>query len=339
MRVVVVGGTGNISLSVVNSLTEFGHEVTVYNRGERDLQAEGLTGDALPKGVKVIKGDRKDRPAFEKAMKDGKFDAAVDMICFDAEDAESDVRAFSGIKHFVNISSVACLGGQPKALPMGAETERNPGDAYAKGKHAADEIFNQAVADGKLQMTVFMPAQTWGRQPRLLRQLGFESTWIDRIRKGMPILVSHDGQLIWSNCHVDDTGLGIAASVGRDKCVGQTYIITRFEVATWRDYHDQVAEAIGKKAIYVDAPADLLIAAWPEGTGLLQRESRWNRLYDLGPIKRDIPEFNPKKTLASAGAEMIGRMDARGLIPDAKSDPREDEIIASMDKLMKELSN
>jgi nucleoside-diphosphate-sugar epimerase len=338
MRVVVVGGTGNISLGVVRALLDFGHEVTIFNRGATDLRASGLTPEPLPSGVRTLRGDRKDRAAFEETMRAHRFDAAIDMICFDAADAESDVRAFAGIQHFVNISSVATLGGEPAVLPMAATSPRRPGDEYARGKAAADEVLAAAHAAGTLPVTVFMPAQTWGRQPRILRQLGFESTWIDRIRKGLPILVAHDGQLIWSNCHADDVGLGIAAAVGRTRCIGETYIITRWDVRTWRDYHEQISSALGKRAIFVDAPADLLLAAWPDGTGLLARESRWNRLYDVSPIRRDIPEFRPRIEFADAAPEIIRRLDDLGLIPDARSDPAEDRIIASLDRLARVLA-
>ena len=338
MRVVVVGGSGNISLGVVKSLLDFGHEVTVFNRGETDLQASGLAAESLPDGVRVLRGDRNDRAAFESTMRAERFDAAIDMICFDAADAESDLRAFRDVQHFVHISSVATLGGEPAELPMTTGSPRRPGDDYARGKAAADEVFAAAAGRGELPLTVFMPAQTWGRQPRILRQLGFESTWIDRVRRGLPILVAHDGQLIWSHCHADDAGVGIAAAVGRTRCLGQTYILTRWEVATWRDYHEQIATAIGRSPVFVDAPADLLIAAWPAGTGLLARESRWNRLYDLSPIRRDIPEFQPKVALADAAPEMIRRLEDRGLIPDARWDPTEDRIVAALDRLANELA-
>lgn len=338
MRVVVVGGTGNISIGVVKALLAFGHEVTLFNRGTTDLREQGLTDEAMPAGVRLIAGDRHDRAAFEQRMREEAFDVAIDMICFTAEDAESDLRAFPDVQQFINISSVATLGGEPAELPMRAASPRRPGDAYALGKHAADEVLTGAYAGGEIPLTIFMPAQTWGRQPRILRQLGFESTWIDRIRKGLPILVAHDGQLIWAHCHADDAGVGIAAAVGRTRCIGQTYILTRWELTTWRDYHEQIASAVGKPAIFVDAPADLLIAAWPEGTGLLARESRWNRIYDLEPIRRDIPEFQPRITLAEAAPEMIRRLDARGLIPDAGAETSEDRIIAALGRLGHELA-
>ena len=52
MKVCVVGGTGNISTSIVALLLDQGHEVTVFNRGQHSTP---------PDGVKVIQGDRYDR--------------------------------------------------------------------------------------------------------------------------------------------------------------------------------------------------------------------------------------------------------------------------------------
>ena len=58
MRVVVVGGTGNISTSIVRLLLEHGHDVTCVNRG---------TTAAAPEGVRTIIVDRHDteRRAYE----------------------------------------------------------------------------------------------------------------------------------------------------------------------------------------------------------------------------------------------------------------------------------
>ena len=54
---------------------------------------------------------------------------------------------------------------------------------------------------------------------------------------------------------------------------------------------------MGSKITLVDAPADLLIKVWPENTRLLASESRWNRVYSLEKIQRDIPEFNPPRMI------------------------------------------
>ena len=101
MRVCVVGGTGNISTSFVRLLLELGHEVTCFNRGK---------SPGLPSGAKVIVGDRANEPAYEAAMQAQKFDAAIDMICFNAAQAASSIRAFRGEKHFVHCSTVCTYG-------------------------------------------------------------------------------------------------------------------------------------------------------------------------------------------------------------------------------------
>lgn len=325
MRVVIIGGTGNISRGVVRALLEHGHEVTMFNRGQTD----GPT----PPGVRVIRGDRKDYPAFEERMRAERFDAAIDMICFTAEEAESDVRAFRGVKHFIQTSTAAVFGGPLAEYPTNEDSPRRPVIPYGINKVAADDVFGAAAARGDLPLTTFMPAQTWGYQPRLLRQLGRDSRWIDRIRRGLPVLISHDGQLVWAECHADDVGVAYGAALGRARCIGQTYLVTRPGLHTWRDYYQGMADALGKPLRLVDAPADFLIRAWPENTELLASESRWNRIYDLTRIQRDIPEFRPTITLAEAGGALVRRLDETGNLPDAMTDQTEDRLIRQVESL------
>ena len=92
MKIGIVGGTGNISQSILRLLLEQGHEVVCFNRGQTKKP---------PEGVRVIQGDRQNREEFEQKMQAEKFDAAIDMICFTAEDAASSVRAFRGVGWFV----------------------------------------------------------------------------------------------------------------------------------------------------------------------------------------------------------------------------------------------
>jgi nucleoside-diphosphate-sugar epimerase len=325
MRVVVVGGTGNISVAVVRSLLEFGHDVTVYNRGQTDRP--------VPVGVRVLLGNRADRADFEATMQAERFDVAIDMICYTADDAESDIRAFRGVQQVIHTSTMAVFGGPLLEKPITEDSPRNPVIPYGHHKVAADEVLTAAHARGEIPVTILMPAQTWGYQPVLLRQLDRDARWLDRIRRGKPILITHEGELIWPNCHSDDAGVAYAAAVGRSACLGQSYILTGTRVTTWRDYHEQVAAALGCRITLVDAPAELLIRAWPENTRLLASESRWNRVYSLAKIQRDIPEFQPGIQMIDRVPELVARLDERGLIEDARSDETEDRIVANIDRL------
>ena len=332
MRVVVIGGTGNISTGVVKALLAYGHEVTVFNRGKhRNI----LPSD---RGIHYIHGDRKDRAAFESLMQSERFDAAIDMICFDAEDAASDVRAFGGVKHFINTSTVATFGGPLIDCPTTEESPLLPTIPYGVNKVAADRVFLDAFAREGFPVTILKPGHTWGPGVSVMRQFGWQDRrWVDRIRRDMPILIADGGETIWSYCHSDDAGVAFAAALGREKCLGESYILTSPEYRTWRAYAEGVAAAFGKKPTLVSAPGDFLISAWPENTSLLASESRWNRIYDLSKIKRDIPEFDPKITLEQGVSACVEWMEQQGMYEPAESDEgKEDRIIAAVDRLWRE---
>ena len=68
MKVGMVGGTGNISTSIVQLLLQHGHDVTCFNRGRRER---------VPEGARLIQGDRYDREAFVEMMQAQRFDDSV----------------------------------------------------------------------------------------------------------------------------------------------------------------------------------------------------------------------------------------------------------------------
>jgi nucleoside-diphosphate-sugar epimerase len=89
MRIFIIGGTENISSPITRVLLRQGHEVTLYNH---DAQPPTWIGAA-----KVVAGDRKDYAALERSVGEwDSIDCAIDMLCFDPGDAESDIRAFRG---------------------------------------------------------------------------------------------------------------------------------------------------------------------------------------------------------------------------------------------------
>ena len=332
MRVVVVGGTGIISTGIVKALLEFGHEVTVFNRGQR------LPPEKLPRGVRHLRGDRKDRAQFEATMQAERFDAAIDMLCFNAEDAESDLRAFRGVKHYIHTSTVATLGGRLAELPADETSPLGPVTDYGRNKVAADEVFLAASRRGEFPLTILKPYFIWSPGFFVRRQLGPDRCWINRVRRGLPLLVTGDGELLMSHCHANDAGVAYAAAVGRSRCVGETYILASPRHLTVAEYHDRIAEIVaGRTVPLIDAPAGLLIKIWPEKTQSLATETRWNYILRVDKIRRDIPEFDPKVTLEEGIPPCIAWMEEHGMVADALTDDTEDRIIAAIDRLWKTL--
>jgi nucleoside-diphosphate-sugar epimerase len=321
MRVLVIGGTGNISREIVRALLERGHAVTVYNRGRhRDPQPEGVT---------VVHGDRKDRAAFEAAMQALPVDAVIDMISYTPEDAASALRAFSGrVAHFIHCSTVMTYGppvSQPvcsEEAPLGARTP------YGQGKIAADELLLRTHADTGFPVTIIKPSYTFGPGIPLHRMIGDDGNWIDRMRKRKPVL-SAEGQLLFQFLPSRDAGDLFALTVGREAMFGQIYNMVNPRTITWDDWHRAAGEALGVEVDIVNAPQALLAQSDDRYRGIDSNFGH-QQVFSHEKLQRAVPEWQATTPLAKWMAENIAWMDRHGLVTDSDADPLEDRIIADL---------
>ena len=328
MKVCVVGGTGNISTSIVHLLVEVGHEVTLFNRGKRP---------GVPPKVDVIVGDRKERTAFESAMQARRFDAAIDMICFDAEDARSTVRAFRGVKHLVHCSTVCTYGVAYDWLPVTEDHPLRPTTDYGINKVAADRILMAAhYADG-FPVTIIKPSTTFGPSWFLLRQVAWEAAWVDRIRKGKPIVVCGDGRALHQWLYVDDAAPAFVFALGRERCVGQTYNMMKRQFGSWADYHRTAMKVIGRDVELIGVPLAALVGANVPQVGICESIFSHNTIYSPDKLMRDVPEFRPLISLEESLHRVLEAMDREQRVPNSDLEAWEDRIIAAQ-KAVGELS-
>jgi len=318
VRVCVVGGTGNISVSIVRLLLELGHEVTVFNRGQRGQP---------PPEVRLICGDRRDREEFERKMQAERFDAAIDMICFTREDAESTLRAFRDVGHLVHCSTVCTYGIDYDWLPATEDHPLRPITDYGRNKCEADAVFLAAYHQSGFPVTIIKPSTTYGPQQGPLRQLGREFSWIDRIRKGKPIVVCGDGNAIHQFLHVDDAALCFAHVLGREHCFGQVYNMVDRGFITWAQHHRTAMKVLGREVDLVGVPLDTLLACRPPGIELCRTIFAHNVCYSAEKLFRDVPEFRPRVSLEEGLAGVIEHADRMGWIPDADASDWEDRLI------------
>jgi nucleoside-diphosphate-sugar epimerase len=330
MRVLVIGGTGLISTGIVKALLARGHEVSVFNRGQRESR--------LPEGVTYLQGDRKDYPAFEAAMQKVDADAVIDMIAFVPEDTLSAIRAFRGrVRHFIHCSTVCTYGVTLSRIPADEAEPLRPISGYGRNKVACDEALIAAYRNEGFPATIFKPSHTYGPGGALIRQLGWDKYFIDRLRKGKPIIVAGDGNALWQSLYCDDAGVGFAAAVGNEKTFGQVYNIVGREIVTWDEYHQRLAAAIGCKAHIVHVPSDLLVAAAPDRFRGLDEIFRHHGAYSAAKLQSDVPEFEPTVSWEDGVRRNVEWMDAQGLCAKSDEDDLEDRIIATMNRAREEL--
>lgn len=321
MKTCVIGGTGNISTSIVRLLLEVGHEVTVFNRG---------VTPGLPDGVRQLQGDRKDRAAFEAALQAGGFDGVIDMICFDAQDAQSTLRACQGVGHLVYCSTVCTYGVDYDWLPATEDHPLRPTSDYGRNKVAADRVFLAAHYATGFPVTIIKPSTTFGPSFSMMRQLDCNAnpSWVDRVRKGKPIVVCGDGRALHQWLHVDDAAPAFVYPLGRERCAGQTYNMMKTEFGTWEQYHRTAMKVIGREVEMVGVPIQNLCAAGVANLGTCESIFSYNTIYSPARLMRDVPEFRPRLSLAEGLASVLEAMDRRG-IPDSDATDWEDGLIAA----------
>ena len=319
MRVCVTGGTGHISTSIVRVLLEQGHEVTCFNRGRH--------GEVAP-AVRLLRGDRRERAAFERTLQAERFDAVIDMLCFTRADALSSVRAYRDVPHVVQCSTVCTYGITYDGLPVTEDHPLRPLTPYGQHKAAADATLLAASARTGFPVTILKPSTTYGPMQGMLRQIAWDFAWIDRIRQGKPIVVCGQGNALHQHLHVEDAARGFAHVLGKAQCLGQTYNLVGEPPITWAAYHRTAMQVLGCEVELVGVTlADLQAHNVPRRE-ICQEIFAHDTYYSAAKLRRDVPEFHPVVSLPAGMRQVFEAMEREGRLPRAESEGWEDDLIA-----------
>lgn len=322
MRILIIGGTGLISSPMTQFLLERGDEVTHYNRGRLELYP-------VPAGVHHLQGDRTDYTTFENQMASaGPFDCVIDMVGYAPEDAESVVRAFTGrTGHFIFCSTVDVYLKPASRYPV-TEAEGYGGlNTYSLNKVKCEQILRAAHERGDFPVTMIRPAYTYGEGRGPVHSFGGRTTYIDRIRKGKPIVVHGDGSSFWTACHRDDVARAFVAAAGQAHTFGRAYHTPGEDWMTWNSYHRRVAAAIGApEPALVHIPSDVLGQAVPQQASIVVENFQFNNIFDTTAARTDLA-FRYTVPWEEGVRRMVNWLDQHGRVENSDTDTFEDRLI------------
>jgi nucleoside-diphosphate-sugar epimerase len=324
MKAAVIGGTGLISTAITRMALARGDAVTLFNRGK--------TPRRFGAGATMVTVDRNDEDAFLRAAaQNGPFDCVIDMICFTPEQARASVRAFSGrTKHFINCSTVNVYRRPADIYPIREDARREPlNDDYGTKKVECENVFLEAHARGDLAITNLRPAQTYGEGGVIIHTFGWSTTYLDRIRKGRPIVAHGDGTSLWVPCHVDDVARAFLGAACNERAYGRSYHVTGEEWLTWNRYHELVAQALNAPPPdLVHIPTDLLIRLAPGSAYITFNNFSGNNVFDNTAAKTDLG-FRYTIPWVEGVRRTVAWLDANGGVANSDKDPLDDAIIGA----------
>jgi nucleoside-diphosphate-sugar epimerase len=295
MKILFIGGTGNISTACTEEAIKQGHEVFHFNRG--------ISSDDFP-GIITIHGDINNKSDRKIIDKYDPFDAVADFVCFKPEQMQADIEFFRNkTRQFIFISTATVYQKPPLHYIITEETPLgNPFWKYSQDKIACENIL---TSQDELNYTIIRPSYTFGKTwiPVALTASSYNPVY--RIRNGLPVISHGDGESLWVNTHNSDFASAFIGLLGNKDAFNNHFHITSDEVNTWDQIYSIICKVVGKEPVLIHIPSDFINSIEPEwGAGLLGDKSH-SMVFDNSKIKKLLPWWKAVKSFEDGIRESI----------------------------------
>ncbi len=228
MRILVMGGTRFIGVYLTQALVAQGHEVVLFNRGNRPAPVAG---------VSQIQGDRQDIPALKAALAGQTFDAIFDNTGRELADTQPLVELFGHqVQHFVYVSSAGVYQKSDQMPHM-------EGDAVdPKSRHRGKFETEAYLAAQGIPFTAVRPVYIYGPQ----NYNDLEAWFFDRLVADRPIPIPGDGMALTQWGHVADLAAAMVAILNNATAIGKIYNISGDRAVSFDGLARACALAVGK---------------------------------------------------------------------------------------------
>ena len=228
MRILVMGGTRFIGVYLTRMLVEQGHEVVLFNRGNRP---------APMAGVRTIVGDRKDTAGLKAKLAGERFDAIFDNNGRERADTIPLVELLGDkIQQFVYVSSAGVYL-KSDEMPHIEGDAVDPNSRH-KGKFET-ETYLQEMG---VPFTSVRPVYIYGPQ----NYNDLEAWFFDRVVRDRPVPIPGNGMHLTQMGHVEDLARAMATLLGNQTAIGQIYNISGEKAVTFDGLARACAVAAGK---------------------------------------------------------------------------------------------
>jgi len=318
MRVLFIGGNGQISFDCVHESVRQGHEVAVFNRG--------LHNAGLPGSVEFIKGDFDDETTYAPLASLG-FDVVCQFRAFVPAHVERDVRIFGDApKQYVFISSASAYLKPPPAqvitedVPLG-----NPFSDYSQNKADCEAVLR---GQDILPYTIVRPSHTTRSKPTTA--MGEGGLALQRMRAGKAVIVPGDGTSLWTVTHARDFAPPFVRLLGNPDAMGQAFHLTSPNAYRWDAIYQALGRACGVDTIdIVHVTTDKLVQYNPSWKAALWGDKSWTTQFDNSRIKQVVGDFDCPIELEELARLVVAQWEADG----GADEPVDTELDALMDRI------
>ena len=248
VKTLILGGSTFVGRRMVDLLVREGHEVAVLNRGK--------TAASLPDGVSRIVGDRTSTESMRAALGGTQWDAVIDVSGFvmaaGGGEFEDLLALLDGnVGAYVFVSSIMAY--EPSGVMPWTEDApwtSDPASTYGGFKAHAERAILALHDRTGFPGSVARPAAIYGPDNNIH---DMETAMFLRLRRGLPVLLPHEGLVTTSYGHVDDLCLNLREMAERPAVAGQILNITG-QGASARAWTLLLADIVGVEADIIEVP-------------------------------------------------------------------------------------
>ncbi|UCG86925.1 MAG: NAD-dependent epimerase/dehydratase family protein [Gemmatimonadota bacterium] len=310
MRVLYIGGTGEISFDCIHESVRLGHDVTVFNRGNNNA--------GLPAECRLVRGDVADDEAYGSLARQD-FDVVCQFRLFTTQAIARDIELFRGhCEQYLFISSASVYQKPVRNLPI---TEATPVvNAFWDYSQAKADMEALLRGQSDLSYTIVRPSHTY--RTHMPTPMG-DNIEVSRMLRGKPVVVHGDGESLWTVTHSQDFARPFARLLGNPRAIGEDFHITADRQWPWNEIFAAIAAALEVPEFsLVHVPTDTLIRYNQGWVGQLLGDKSYSVIFDNTKVKAVAGDFecpiDPWRGM---------RMVAERFPPNDRCDPEMDRLL------------
>lgn len=300
MKLLIIGGSGFVSGHVMDAALQAGHEVWYVTRGLRT---------PVPNAHPIV-ADRDDTAAFRAALQQlgQRFDAVLDCICFNDEQARADMEILPEFtSRLIAISTDSCYDSAYKKVPQDEHGEKYFEDESYGAKKRRMELAFIHECPSELKWTLFRPPHMYGPKSELgcfpthTRQKDLP----EHLRSGKPIALVGSGDYLLQALDARDLAQAMIASINNEKTYNEIFCIAGPDAVTNKQYFEILGDILGLPVTFEYLPEEGYVDAHPDAAIYF-----CDRVYDLSKLKNaglPVPSISLRRGLKEQAEYLIAQ--------------------------------
>lgn len=275
MKLLIIGGSGFVSKRVLIAAVDAGHELWYLTRGLHEH---------IPGAVPLL-ADRNNKMQLYSALKSAQqhWDAVIDCICFNREQAEIGIEIFSEFtERIVLISTDSVYSPDSKKMPQDENgASYMSGDNYGARKRLMEKAYIDCCPSS-LKWTIFRPLHMIGPGSELgcFPENTRRKDLLQALINGEKIKLVGGGRYCIQPLYVDDLAKAMLACINNCKTYNEIFCIAGPDYVSNRNYFELLGELLNIN-VYIEETDELEYAACHPDSYIYL----CNRVYDLTKLK------------------------------------------------------